>query len=96
MYNTISRTLYEEVKEEGLHSGPPGFKFIIFPAVFRTISYDSLYCLNKDGVVVTLSIAFQYKVSFTVVSDDKLRKVCSQASRFQSLIIAPSVFKELQ
>ncbi|XP_071823258.1 uncharacterized protein [Apostichopus japonicus] len=63
MYNTISRTLYEEVKEEGLHSGPPGFKFIIFPAVFRTISYDSLYCLNKDGVVVTLSIAFQYKVN---------------------------------
>lgn len=64
MYNTISRTLYNDVKQEGLHSGPPGFKFIIFPSVFRTISFDDLSCLNKDGVVVELNIAFQYRVSW--------------------------------
>lgn len=63
MYNTISRTLYNDVKQEGLHSGPPGFKFIIFPSVFRTITFDDLDCLNKDGVVVELNIAFQYRVN---------------------------------
>lgn len=73
MYNTISRTLYDEVFDEGLHSGPPGFRFIIFPAVFRTISFDTLYCLNKDGVVVNLNIAFQYKVNDDTLYDTVLQ-----------------------
>ncbi|XP_022079259.1 uncharacterized protein LOC110973086 [Acanthaster planci] len=62
MYNTISRELYEDVKQEGLHNGPPGFQFITFPSVYRTIQYPDLRCLNKDGVIISLNIAFQYQI----------------------------------
>ncbi|XP_038048841.1 uncharacterized protein LOC119722673 [Patiria miniata] len=62
MYNTISRELYQDVKQEGLHNGPPGFEFITFPSVYRTIQYPYLSCLNKDGVIITLDIAFQYQI----------------------------------
>ncbi|XP_071791636.1 uncharacterized protein [Asterias amurensis] len=62
MYNSISRELYPDVKQEGLHNGPPGFTFIVFPSVFRTIQYPNLRCLNKDGVIIELDIAFQYMI----------------------------------
>ena len=62
MYNSISRELYPDVKQEGLHNGPPGFSFIVFPSVFRTIQYPNLRCLNKDGVIIELDIAFQYMI----------------------------------
>ncbi|XP_072031327.1 mitochondrial prohibitin complex protein 2-like [Amphiura filiformis] len=73
MYNTVLRDLYSEVRQEGLHTGPPGFRFLIFPAVYRTISYENLRCLNEDGVIITLNIAFQYQVR-----DESLRDTVLQ------------------
>ena len=73
MYNTVLRDLYTEVRQEGLHTGPPGFRFLIFPSVFRTIHYESLQCLNKDGVIIVLNIAFQYLVQSSSLRDTVLQ-----------------------
>lgn len=59
-YDTINKDLSSETKTEGLHNGPPGFEFIIFPSVFKTLSF-SLECLNKDGVIINLDVTYQYK-----------------------------------
>eukprot|EP00923_Selenidium_pygospionis_P054955 GHVN01095805.1.p1 GENE.GHVN01095805.1~~GHVN01095805.1.p1 ORF type:complete len:263 (+),score=26.25 GHVN01095805.1:29-790(+) len=47
---------------EGLHTGPPGFEFIIFPSVFKTFTFTDLRCLNLDGVTTYLSVSYQFKV----------------------------------
>lgn len=60
-YDVISRSLYKSPVTEGLHTGPPGFKFIIFPSVYRTLEFDDLRCLNQDGVTITLDISYQYQ-----------------------------------
>lgn len=73
MYNTVLRDLYNDIRQEGLHTGPPGYRFIIFPSVFRTISYPNLQCLNKDGVIITLDIAFQYQVKPDSLRDTVLQ-----------------------
>ena len=49
--------------QEGLHVGTPGYEFIKFPKVFKTISFGTLKCLNKDGLTIKLSVQFQYKVN---------------------------------
>lgn len=59
-YDTINKDLSSETKTEGLHNGPPGFEFIIFPSVFKTLSFH-LDCLNKDGVIINLDVTYQYK-----------------------------------
>lgn len=61
-YDTIQKSLDTEVRKEGLHTGPPGFEFIIFPSVYRSMSFSDLSCLNKDGVQIVLDVTYQYKV----------------------------------
>lgn len=39
-YDTIQRKLDKNVYFEGLHFGPPGFKFIKFAAVFKSLQVD--------------------------------------------------------
>ncbi|KAH3814564.1 hypothetical protein DPMN_143066 [Dreissena polymorpha] len=60
-YDTINKNLDETPQKEGLHNGPPGFEFIIFPSVYKTLTFDDLRCLNKDGVIITLDVSYQYK-----------------------------------
>lgn len=60
-YNIHEKKLSTEVKREGLHSGSPGYHFIIFPSVFQSISFDDLECLNKDGIEIELNVQFQYR-----------------------------------
>ncbi|KAL4216895.1 hypothetical protein ACF0H5_023356 [Mactra antiquata] len=60
-YDTINKNLDSEAKGEGLHNGPPGFDFIIFPSVYKTITFNGLQCLNADGVIITLDVTYQYK-----------------------------------
>lgn len=59
-YDTINKDLGTETKGEGLHNGPPGFEFIIFPSVYKTLTF-SIDCLNKDGVIINLDVTYQYK-----------------------------------
>ena len=44
----------------GLHTGPPGFRFIVFPKNYRSLSFDDIKCLNKDGLEIILDVQFQY------------------------------------
>jgi len=60
-YNTFEKHLGNTSMYEGLHMGPPGFTFIIFPSVFRTISFK-VTCLNIDGVTINIEVSFQYRV----------------------------------
>ena len=39
-YDTINKDLSTETKMEGLHNGPPGFEFIIFPSVYKTLTFS--------------------------------------------------------
>lgn len=60
-YNIHQKKLSTEVKREGLHTGSPGYHFIIFPSVFNTIRYDKLQCLNKEGIEIVLKVQLQYR-----------------------------------
>jgi hypothetical protein len=41
-YDQIAKVLGSEVKGEGLHVGPPGFTFIIFPSVYKTMEFRDI------------------------------------------------------
>ena len=41
-YDNIAKKLGDDVKGEGLHVGPPGFSFIIFPSVFQTMEFRDI------------------------------------------------------
>ena len=71
-YDVNQHTLKGEVFNAGLHAGPPGYKFIIFPRVYKTIQFTNVKCLNKDGLTITLSIQFQYLVS---LKKEDLKKI---------------------
>ena len=62
-YDIHQNKLGNDVFQEGLHVGTPGYEFIKFPKVFKTITFNKLKCLNKDGLTITLSVQFQYKVN---------------------------------
>ncbi|KAL5006061.1 hypothetical protein ScPMuIL_017219 [Solemya velum] len=77
-YDTIQKDLGTTVEKEGLHTGPPGFEFIKFPSVFRTLDFNKLMCLNKDGVTITLDVTYQYKARPT-----KLRQIIMDFRDFE-------------
>ena len=60
-YDVVQRDLDDEVKKSGLHNGPPGFKFIKFPSVFKSKRFGNVTCLNKEGLEIKLSVEFQYR-----------------------------------
>jgi len=61
-YDYFSKHLADKPTFEGLHAGNPGYTFLIFPSIFKTLSFSYTNCLNKDGVEIKLSISYQYKV----------------------------------
>jgi prohibitin 2 len=63
MYDVHQRKLKDTVYTAGMHTGPPGFDFIVFPRVYKTASFDNVNCLNKDGLTIQLKVQFQYLVS---------------------------------
>lgn len=62
-YDNIAKKLGQDVQYEGLHSGPPGFSFIIFPSVYETMEFSDISCLNKDGVIIELDVSYQFKAN---------------------------------
>lgn len=60
-YDVHQHILSTDVRGEGLHTGPPGYEFVVFPAVYRSISYTSIECLNRDGVEIDMRVSFQYR-----------------------------------
>ncbi|CAD5115415.1 unnamed protein product [Dimorphilus gyrociliatus] len=61
-YDNVQKSLEKDVYYEGLHMGSPGFTFIKYSAVFRTMQLVRFECLNKDEVKVNLELSFQYRV----------------------------------
>jgi len=41
-YDNIAKKLSNEVLGEGLHLGPPGFYFIVFPSVYQTMEFKDI------------------------------------------------------
>lgn len=39
-YDVINKKLGSSAEREGLHNGPPGFEFIVFPSVFRSLEFS--------------------------------------------------------
>ncbi|RNA11318.1 SPFH domain band 7 family [Brachionus plicatilis] len=62
-YDNILKRLGDDVKNEGLHFGPPGFTFIIFPNVYNTMEFKEITCLNKDGVIIEIDVSYQFKAN---------------------------------
>jgi len=62
-YDNIAKSLDTNAKAEGLHFGPPGFSFIIFPSVFQNMEFNGISCLNRDGVVIELAVSCQFKAN---------------------------------
>jgi len=65
-YNAPQAILSEDVKEEGLHGKPPFGYYIIWPRTHETMSQE-VTGMSKDGVIVSVTVAFQYKVEETAV-----------------------------
>ncbi|XP_012944739.1 uncharacterized protein LOC101852805 [Aplysia californica] len=61
-YDTIQKDLEDKVYTEGLHLGPVGFEFIVFPNIYTTMKFTGLECLNSDGVRIELDVTYQYRV----------------------------------
>lgn len=80
-YDVVQRDLDDEVKKSGLHNGPPGFKFIKFPSVFKSKSFDNVKCLNKEGLEINLKIEFQYRAR-----PKDLRKTILQFKDFENYV----------
>ena len=72
-YNIHIHKLGSRVYEEGLHLGPPGFEFVVFPKVYKTIAFPDLKCLNADGLTIGLEVQFQY-----LVQTQKLKSIIEQ------------------
>lgn len=62
-YDNIAKSLANTVDQEGLHLGPPGFSYIIFPSVYQTLEFRDITCLNKDGVIIDLDVSYQFKAN---------------------------------
>ena len=72
-YDTHQRRLKtSQLYFAGLHLGPPGYKFIIFPKVYQTISFGKIRCLNKDGLEIELHVQFQYLANLKATDLAKL------------------------
>lgn len=62
-YDNVAKELGKETEYEGLHNGPPGFYFIIFPSVYETMQFNDITCLNKDGIIIELDVSYQFKAN---------------------------------
>lgn len=62
LYNIWSKNLDDEAQSGGLFWGPPGFRFIIFPSTFVTVDLDDRLCVSRDGLIVAISLTFQYQM----------------------------------
>jgi len=66
-YDVNLKELDAAAKAGGLHSGPPGFRFIKFPSTYITIDIPaeeeaSLTCVSQDGLRVTFRVTFQFQM----------------------------------
>lgn len=103
MYDVNARELESEVREGGLHNGPPGFRFVKFPSTYistdipeeETSDEDAAenerngVCVSRDGLRVKIAVSYQYQIE-----KDSLVTVVKKyrtRSRWSDLINAAAV-----
>lgn len=58
-YDKWAKELDDAAKTGGLHTGPPGFRFIKFPSTQITAEIEDT-CVSKDGIRVRFQVSYQY------------------------------------
>ena len=58
-YNTVTGSVANDVKSEGLHAKPPYGQFILWPKTYATKG-ESVECNSLDGVRIRVDVSFQY------------------------------------
>jgi len=62
-YDIHAKELDDAAKSGGLFLGPPGYRFVKFPSTFITVDLDDRICVSYDGLLVSFSVTFQYKMT---------------------------------
>mmetsp|Transcript_12350 Transcript_12350/g.29400 ORF Transcript_12350/g.29400 Transcript_12350/m.29400 type:complete len:363 (-) Transcript_12350:140-1228(-) len=62
-YDIHAKELDDAAKSGGLFLGPPGYEFVKFPSTYITVALDDRVCVSNDGLLVTLSVTFQYQMT---------------------------------
>lgn len=70
-YDTINKDLGDSTLREGLHNGPPGFEFIIFPSVYKSLEFSQRVCYCSENsksqphnVLLIIGFSFEHTVMF--------------------------------
>ena len=85
-YDIHLHKLKDQVYEAGLHLGPPGYRFIVFPRVYQTLSFHNVRCLNEDGLEIEVSMQFQYLAQLNGKSLKKLVMEHENHERYKRVI----------
>jgi Membrane protease subunits, stomatin/prohibitin homologs len=60
-YDRLAKILDDAAKQGGLHTGPPGYRFIKFPSTQISAAVRDT-CVSRDGLRVDLNVTFQYQM----------------------------------
>jgi len=74
-YSSVDKYLDNQIQEQGIHAGQPGFYFITFSRIYRTIVFDSsasasvddgiivdpISCMSADGIQIVIYGNAQYR-----------------------------------
>ena len=66
-YDNLAKVLGKVTEFEGLHFGPPGFYFIIFPSIYETMELDNITVIYLDFELN--SVFFWYLILNLIVFD---------------------------
>lgn len=81
-YDKLAKRLLD-VHGEGLHSGPPGFRYIIFPSIFTQEELNTT-CVSRDGIYIATAISFQWVARKAALMDITRKYV--DFPRFQAVV----------
>jgi len=74
-YSTVDKVLDTQIQEQGIHAWKPGFYFITFSRIYRTIVFDNsstasaddgivvdpISCMSADGIQIVIYGSAQYR-----------------------------------
>ncbi len=64
-YDNLAKVLGKVAEYEGLHSGPPGFYFIIFPSIYETMEFNDITVCILD-TFLSIRLIYNYIIFLSV------------------------------
>jgi hypothetical protein len=62
-YDTIWKKLGDDALREGLHPGPPGYEFLKFPSILKTIEFDTSVSIQYSiGTAISTKLLLEHTV----------------------------------